>query len=313
MTSENPLILYLPEEYHDYQVNRPPARMPDKPGSSFSEKEVGALIQRATELYEKSNHTSNHRLNLADVEQIASDLGIPLEHVRAAAFEIKEHADNENSDSIESGSSAMVEYARLLGGEVSDEAWEEVVHAMKRLSGGGGEITEYGNTREFTKKLMEDDRTVLSVRTRNGETSVHASTHYATGAALAHFFSFIIPAVIAGISINGGNFPDIVPWLVAGGSGVGGVLSLRAYISVWKKKQIGRLSAMVDLVSNAMHSTDNQPVSVRESAALLGSDSIVTDQIDSGHFKENADLLNIPDKDENTGVSAPGTQSRARE
>jgi len=152
--------------------------------SSFSEKEVGALIQRATELYDEGNKGSAHRLNLKEVEHIAAELGIPMKYVRAAALEVRDGTIDNGSKSA-AASATTVEHARLLDGEVSDEAWEDIVHAMKRLSGGGGEISEYGSTREFTKTLMEDDRTVLSVRSRHGQTSVHASTNFATGNALA--------------------------------------------------------------------------------------------------------------------------------
>ena len=58
----------------------------DRPAHrSYNEKEIGALIQRATEMHEEAMGTSERSLSLKEIEHIAAELGLPPEYMRTAA------------------------------------------------------------------------------------------------------------------------------------------------------------------------------------------------------------------------------------
>ena len=69
---------------------------------SYNEKEIGALIQRATALHEEATGASEHTrsLSIEEVEHIASEIGLPPEHVRTAALEMEDRLYTDRSFSI---------------------------------------------------------------------------------------------------------------------------------------------------------------------------------------------------------------------
>ena len=79
----------------------------------YSDKEIGALIQRATELHEEASDSQDHALSLEDVEHIASDLGISPEHVRSAALELAHNIEPGKKFSL-FGAPFFAEQARVI-------------------------------------------------------------------------------------------------------------------------------------------------------------------------------------------------------
>ena len=59
---------------------------------NFNEKEVGKLIQRATELHEQSVGDSEHKLSITEIEGIAGELGVPARFLQEAALELRDGA-----------------------------------------------------------------------------------------------------------------------------------------------------------------------------------------------------------------------------
>ena len=72
---------------------------------SYNEKEIGALIQRATALHEEATGASEHTrsLSIEEVEHIASEMGLPPEHVRTAALELEDRVNSGRAFSVFGG------------------------------------------------------------------------------------------------------------------------------------------------------------------------------------------------------------------
>ena len=78
----------------------------DRPAHrSYNEKEIGALIQRATELHEEATGASEHNrsLSIEEVEHIASEIGLPTGHVRTAALEMRDRLHSDSAFSFWGG------------------------------------------------------------------------------------------------------------------------------------------------------------------------------------------------------------------
>ena len=54
----------------------------------FTEKEIGSLVQRATELHEEKVGETAETLSIDEIEKIGGELGIPAEYIREAASEM---------------------------------------------------------------------------------------------------------------------------------------------------------------------------------------------------------------------------------
>lgn len=90
------------------------------PQRLYDQKEIGALIRRATELHEEDLGTSGDGLSLNEIEHVEAELGLPAEHLRAAVLELAGKPSSAASFSLW-GNPFMVTQARVVGGTMGEE------------------------------------------------------------------------------------------------------------------------------------------------------------------------------------------------
>ena len=99
----------------------------------FNKEEVGSLIQRASELHERSLDDSENNLSLSEIESIADELGIPSRYLIEAALEKKEA--NSGSSFSFWGAPFQVDRKALVEGDISEEQWNEALSELQEFSG----------------------------------------------------------------------------------------------------------------------------------------------------------------------------------
>lgn len=217
----------------------------------YNEKEIGALIQRATELHESSSGTASDEsknLSLDEIEQIASELGLPSVHLRTAAAEL-ENRKNSESDFSFWGTPFVVSESRVVDGDLSDEQWEDLVYELRRNVGRTGQVTDEGQLRQWTHTVGEDaegikiTKTSATARSRKGRTTIEIRKQFGIVGALyplAFFFS-----VIGALAVTN-SFPNpVAGWLSV--TAIFGALGLvRLLIGGWKKKYKRNISLLAD-------------------------------------------------------------------
>ena len=223
----------------------------------YNEKEIGALIQRATTLHEQATGASeqNRALTIEDIEHIAAEIGLPPEYVRTAALELEGDLHANRSFSL-LGGPFIIDQARAVDGTMTEEQWEQVVLEIRRFTGKTGQISELGRAREWIYALGEGGdgfnftKTQVTVRPRNGQTSIQLRRHFG-GAAFAWYALVVVWTIGFGLTAaSDGVGPEGIA--VIGGMGLGWLAIVRASLSVWTRRQKARLKKMASFLHQTL-------------------------------------------------------------
>jgi hypothetical protein len=148
----------------------------------YGEKEIRRLLTHAAELKKRAEHgdasASEHGtgLSLAEVEQIAAELGVEPGYVRAAAAALDGQSLPSRRFSL-LGAPASVDVERVVAGEVSEESWELMVPEIRRALRKVGKPSRLGRSFEWT---TEHDQDHVSASPRGGHTrlAVRSDPYY---------------------------------------------------------------------------------------------------------------------------------------
>ncbi|MFT4605130.1 MAG: hypothetical protein ACI9W4_001869 [Rhodothermales bacterium] len=224
-------------------------------GRRYNEKQIGALIERATKLHEERTGESEPGLSLPEIERIAAELGVPAEDMRAAALELD---SNLNPDGISIENPFSVEQVRVANGEMTEDQWEDLLVDLRRFTGHSGRVSSIGRAREWTHYLGEGSegvnftRTQVSVHPKKGKTSIQVRYHYGFARVFypLGFFLGGLLMLILGENVLSQfaltNAPPFVAFVTTLASAVGGLMVARATVRGWAKKKKERLGVLAD-------------------------------------------------------------------
>ena len=215
----------------------------------FSEKEVGALVQRATELHEQAKGESDRSLSLDDIEQIAAELGVPVEFLRAAAAEIENDRDSANPFSL-LGSPFVIRRSLVVDEKMTDDQWGDIVRKLRSAVGGPGQITTVGKNKEWFRSLGVG-KTRVSVSSGDEETVVRLEQHFGVGALMAYLAAVVPVVVLTGVMLTDAGANLIV--------GAGLILTIlaavRAMVYLWTNREKARVQELSEVIGQTFATT----------------------------------------------------------
>ena len=215
----------------------------------FSEKEIGSLVQRATELHEEAIGETAQTLSLDEIEEIAGELGVPAEYLRAAAGEIARNRTATGGFSLFAGP-FVIDRNFVVDETIGDEQWEEIVLELRRVTGGSGQFTDVGRTREWSRSTWDGDitKTRVSVSPGERETTVRIQKQFGVAAFMAYVAAIIPVLVISGVMLTDGGANPFI--------GVGLCLAIlgaaRAIVSRWTKRQNANIEELSDFIARTL-------------------------------------------------------------
>ena len=220
----------------------------------YSEKELRALIQRATELQQgkETNHENN--LTFLEVERIASDLGIESENLRTAAYEL----ENPSALSRSRGfwqAPFQIDLTHVADGKLTDEQWEEIVLLLRRETGHSGITSDIGKTKEW---LHCTDIALgllrVSVSPRGDETLIAIQKQFKGPALFTYALSIIAGGILSIVLLTltgaGAVLPPVANIALMISACAASLFSARAGISAWIKRKKERYTYLVQEVRN---------------------------------------------------------------
>ncbi|MDA0684809.1 MAG: hypothetical protein O2797_00975 [Bacteroidetes bacterium] len=223
------------------------------PTRRYSDKEIGLLIQRATELHEERAGSPARSLSLADAEHIAEELGVSKDFVHTAALEMERGVHRKKSFSLFGGPFREIA-ADSIDVELTDEIWEEIVLDMRRLTGSSGKVEQIGRLREWKKELKDMDlvlyRFQVSAMARDGKTQIEVEKQFGGMAFLSFVVSLAAGFALAGIAMDGSGLPPEVVFPIAAGSGAGFLVMARAALRLRARQHQARVQEILGRVRN---------------------------------------------------------------
>jgi len=150
--------------------------LPDPLQSSrrFSEKEIGLILRRASELQvqdpEASVSPEAGGLSLAELEQVAREAGIDPQYIRRAATDISTAGVAPDSTPF-LGAPVRLEFERTVEGEVPESAYVILMEEIQQTLGPAGVVNTLG--RSFAWHSTNVQRQVsVTITPRQGRTRI---------------------------------------------------------------------------------------------------------------------------------------------
>lgn len=219
------------------------------PGRLYDDREIGALIQRATELQESASEKRAGGLPLQEIERIAAEIGISPVHLREAALDLDLRRNPATGLRI-LGGPFEVGTRRIVEGSVSDEQWERIVSELRRVTNSGGSVGVVGRRREWTRTVSDMgqvlESTEVVVVPHGDATALEVRSRFGGGARIAYLVSVMVGGGAAGIFLDGAGFTDLINTVLLAGGGVGGLGAARLGLGYWVRRRRESLMKMTE-------------------------------------------------------------------
>jgi len=279
----------------------------------YNDREIGKLIQRATELHEAEEGSTEHSLSLKDVEQIARDLGVSSEHVQAAAQEMDLNAIMSDKFTL-FGGPFREQYSHVVEGELNDAQWEDIVLELRRITGGSGKTTQIGRIREWSRIIKDMDMTLhglqVTLRPNRGETTIDLEKHFG----ILAFFTFLMSGVggfvLFGAFVSALGVSGPLAFTLAMMGGLITMSTARAIFSLWRKKHRKRLQAYAQVIASKIQTgPDTSRLEETDPVALEETDPVALEepQTTTSDLLKDLDEENLSSESE---ASRTGERSR---
>ena len=154
------------------------------PKRVYTDKEISAVLKRAAELQRTQGPKATSGLSLDELEQVAAEVGIDPDFVKAAALELEEGRTEQTYHVL--GAPTSLELERIVEGEMTDAKWEEAVGEIRRVFGAAGETGQLGRTREWILRDHTGERIHLTVSPQNDNTEIRFVYRMTDWAAALH-------------------------------------------------------------------------------------------------------------------------------
>ncbi len=162
----------------------------------YSEKETGALIQKAFELQQKEDAEGGYGLTEQELRKLAAEMGIRPQFLEDA-LQIQNTKEPTKTFHVW-GAPLRVTQEKVIEGIVSEELWEEMVHKLRFAYKNQGRVERVGNTRDWIYATKDDEIVALSITTKNGRTRLRLREER-YGLQLGLVFSTIFFLILIGI------------------------------------------------------------------------------------------------------------------
>lgn len=146
---------------------------PKLPARVYGEKEIGRILQRATELQHDEPTAPAAGMTLAELEEIAVEAGIDPRLLRRAARELETTRTDGSIWTKVVGDEVVLVREATLDGELDEEGFERVVAAIQMSSHDHGQPSLLGRTLTWRSETPTKTRTMqVVVTSRDGMTQV---------------------------------------------------------------------------------------------------------------------------------------------
>jgi len=219
------------------------------PRAEYSEAEFVRILRMAAELHDRSTGAAtSDKMTLAEIEQIAAEVGIPPQHVAAAATLVATEAGEQWNSWL--AVPVQGRLSRVLPGSISDDAWQEIAAVIRQSLEHTGQHSYVPGALEW---VHTDEGSVVRVEvsTLEDRAHVHVSADHRHAAALYLCVGPVLGACASLLPIAALGWGDAVtPWLLfSGGAGAGfaaGWASLKARSARWQRRLRGVLQALAE-------------------------------------------------------------------
>ena len=213
--------------------------------SGFTEDEARQIFARAAER-QHAVASRGEGLSLDDLQAIGAEAGLDPEHVAAAVAELRSGPAVEPV--VVAGVDLTPRVVRVLPGELTDDAWADLVGRLRRTFGAKGVPSEIGRVREWTSGPTS--RLHVVAEPVEGGTRVTMETskaHEAAGLRGVIPFAVFMSLALSALFVFG-DF-DATVWILPVltlGLCAAIYVGVRAWLARWSDRRRGQFESLMD-------------------------------------------------------------------
>jgi hypothetical protein len=227
----------------------------DEPVYSHGDRQIARILHRAAELQEQDTERSGASreraagVSLTELKQIAGEVGIDPRYVETAATEIQEGSEGQPGFYFW-GAPVSSTLERVVEGEVSPDEWEVLIARIREVTGRVGKPSTLGRSLEW---ISQNDH--LSVRPKDGRTTIRIMSRYADTMVLAHmpaFWGSVFLNILIAASLHGAPLEAVG----LGAAVTGGVFVLaRRWAGSMVRGHRSKMKALLQELANDVEQT----------------------------------------------------------
>jgi hypothetical protein len=145
----------------------------------YTEKEVGLILRRATELQRAEPTAANPTgFTLAELEEIAAEAGIDRHMLRRAARDLESKRPSTLGAQL-AGAPTLIQLERIVVGEYPAEHLDELIPVIQVAAAGQGQASAVGKTLTWSSRSdskLSSQQVLVSAN--NGETLIRIEERY---------------------------------------------------------------------------------------------------------------------------------------
>lgn len=207
----------------------------------YSEKELGLIFKRAAEMQEEVGATqesgarSDSGFTLAEMQQIASDVGIASRHVATAAAGLRSGGASQQHFLL--GAPTRFRFEHTLDVEVSDDVIGEMIDVARRETGMQGQVQQVLGAVRWNSHCGSLGWNALAMTRRKGRTTICVLSARTDAAALYSVFGMVgglLGTILVGATLSA-TAGVAVPAAALGGIVFGGGGAWLTVRSSWRR------------------------------------------------------------------------------
>ncbi len=165
--------------------------MPDSYKKTFSEDEVGRLLQRAIERQEADRvHVDfDQGLSLDEIQRIAEEVGIDPKYVQMAFLDMQSKKTEDEGPGFW-GAPVRLELERTVPGHLNDHAIESMITAIRNGMPHRGQFEKLNHSFEWSAQNSSGSRILVSAQRKGKNTKIKITDRLDGFLVLYHLWSF---------------------------------------------------------------------------------------------------------------------------
>lgn len=229
----------------------------------YSKKEISKILTKASEIQtQKDLYGDRDGLTEQEILDLANEVGIDKASLLEAMHSFDEPELDQNFKW--SNITSKIQEVAYVNGEMSPELWDDVIHEIRKVTGGIGKSSQTGKSFEWEQRRREFGYKHISLTPEKGKTKIQYVHNWTSLKIPLLFISGFLGSVFLLVALKGIGFPKTTAAMYAP---IGGLVAFTGGLTFLKyhfTKEKRRLKNMINAISRKITSSTSPTITIED-------------------------------------------------
>jgi len=229
----------------------------------YSKKEISKILNKASQIQtQKDLYGDQDGLTEKEILDLANEVGIDTESLLEAiqTYEKPEFDQKFKMSEITS----KIQDVAYVDGEMTPELWDDVIHEIRKVTGGIGKSSQKGKSFEWEQRRKEFGYKHISLSPQNGKTKIQYVHNWTSLKFMILFMSVFLGSVFMLVLLKGLGMPKFTAVLYAPIGGLTAFLGSSTFLKYHFSKEKRRLKNIINAISKKLRSSNNSSIRIED-------------------------------------------------